>query len=210
MKKTILVLVAGTMAWGGSLTFLSSASQLGASNQFGSNVNLVANPYWSTDPGGANWISFENTGYGAGSIFLANNSSSPTAKFYQTFTLTNPDALSFILNMTVWADDTASIFLDGVQLIGPDFTTSPHCSDPAVGIGCQGLGTLLTTTASNSPNQLHTLEFDVYQLGGDVFGLMYDGGVTFADSVATPEPASFALFGAGLIGLGMLRRKSRP
>jgi hypothetical protein len=175
-------------------------------------VNFVIpmlEPDWTPDRGdGASWISFENTGWqvvgGVGSavITLPNTTpGNPNAIFYQAFT----DLSGTILNgtITLWADDTAAVYLDGALLMAPSYTQGPaHCS---LGITCLGAGTTIPFTALPGT---HILEFDVYQLGGWTYGLMYDGSVT-AES-AVPEPRSYELVGIGLIVLTLLRSGSAP
>ena len=116
----------------------------------------------------------------------------------------NPSGAPIAGSITVMADDTTSIWLNGVELLGPASTegnTFRTCSDFAT--GC------LTSTAS-TVNLLpalrtgsNTLTFGVQQIAGDSFGLDYAGSVTSG----TPEPATMALVGLGLAALSLAGRK---
>jgi hypothetical protein len=164
-------------------------------------------PDWAPDrEDGASWISFENTGWqvigGVGSTVITLPNATPgvpNAIFYQTFT--NPAGTSLSGTITVWADDTAGVYLDGMLLMAPDYSQEIgiHCAPS--GITCTNQGTTIDFTTSPGT---HTLSFDVYQTGGWTYGLMYDGSVTGESPVL--EPCTYMLVGTGLAALAWFRR----
>jgi len=175
-------------------------------------------PSWASAPSGASWISFEDTGWNgtnavntvsdsgcsSGSTARAGNCQ-PNAEFFQTFTDTSMD---LILSLTVWADDTAAVYLDGTLILSPGFMQgSTACSGGVV--TCSGAGATYTSPSGLLTSGVtHTLEFDVYQTGGWTYGLLYNGTVTGWDAPPpVPEPATFALLGGGLTAIGLIRRK---
>ena len=110
-----------------------------------------------------------------------------------------------VLNLSVWADDTAWVLLDGVSIFAPVFTSSICSGQP---IGCLPLhaGIIDTTFAAGA----HKLEFRVFQLGkgldpkSNPFGLLYTGTVTH-----TPEPGTLALAGAVLLVIAGVKKRAR-
>lgn len=181
-------------------------------------------------PAGAEWVSFENTGWefnsslplgGQAVITLPNHipasgcptgpasdftsaqmaACGPNAIFYETFTDTQTNLM---LSLTVWADDTAAVFLDGQSILSPNYSQSTTNCAPGGSVTCTDGG---STYSSGITSGTHTLEFDVYQTGGWTYGLMYDGTVTSPSPV--PEPATYAPLAAGLIGIAAFRRIAR-
>jgi MYXO-CTERM domain-containing protein len=201
--KTLIFLIAAALVANAGTIGLESGITAGESNNIGSNVIIAPQTTWAIDPF-SNWISFENTGQGG--IVLANTTSAgpPTAIFYQNFTLTGGTGIAGFIN--VWADDTAVVKLDGVVIFAGNFTLQTNCA--AGPIGCTpGDNGNITFSA---PGLSHTLEFDVYQLGGATFGLMYDGQVS-PTIAPVPEPAAISIAGVGLAALGfllLLRRRA--
>lgn len=204
---------------------LLSGPQSGSNSINGSNTGIVVSPAWAASGPGFEWISYGNTGCNE---FIAltglctpgpenpagtNVTSTPTATFYQTFTIT--DALDHG-TLFVWADDTAGVWLDtgtvssgdgstGLQEWAANSTPGTNCAGGAIGCitGMDAAIPLNLTTGT------YTLVIDAYQLvGGSPFGVMYNG--TLSNSSDTPEPASFLLMGLGLAGLGsLIRRRKR-
>jgi hypothetical protein len=215
MKRNIaiVILLAG-LAPGATITLLSGVSAGESNNITGTNFVIPGlEPAWVADrQDGASWISFDNTGWqsigGVGSavITLPNATpGDPNAIFYQTFT----DSAGTLLtgSISVWADDTAAVYLDGALLLAPNYSqASTNCApDDAVTCNNSGMTANFTTTPGT-----HILSFDVYQTGSWTYGVMYDGSVTDNGSSATPEPESYILLGGGLIALGIFRHNRKP
>ena len=144
MKWTVgwLAMMAGLCS-AGTITLQSGVSAGESNNITGINYVIPElEPVWvATRPDGASWISFENTGWqvvgGVGSavITLPNaNAGNPNAIFTQTFTDTAGTQLSG--SLTVWADDTVAVFLDGVQLVTPYYYQAEGVNCSPSGVTC--------------------------------------------------------------------------
>jgi hypothetical protein len=194
---------------------------VGSNNITGTNTSVVAAPSWAI-PTNADyeWISYGDTGCGslvAGNACPAAPASpaattitgTPTAIFYQTFTLSSASAGT----LDVWADDTAGVWLDtgtadsgdgsgGVSLAAPDGTLGTHCANGPIGCTTGNDAVIPLSLSAGT----YTLVIDAYQLVSDTpFGVMYDGELTPNCSNA-PEPASYMLMGLGLVVLGAISR----
>ena len=210
----------GGVASAGTVDIFSNG-QSGTNNEGGTNVNVAVSPAWAVAGPGYEWISYGATGC---NMFVALTGtctpgpqnpvgttvdSTPTATFYQTFTITD----SFDSGtLDVWADDTASVYIDagtvttgtgssGTLLWLANGTLGGNCANQP--IGC--LPGMDAQIGLGLTSGTYTLVVDAYQLvGGSPFGVMYDGVLTNA-----PEPESYMLIGLGLAGLVtfMQRRK---
>jgi len=164
-------------------------------NLAGPNVLINPHPLWQPN-GAGKWISYALTG--DGQYYPPNNWNAPLAVFYEIFTLPAP---SIAGSITVWADDTAGVYLDNMLLWPPSLTQDNACAiGPIACLPDEG-GTF---SLAGLPAAVHTLRFEAYQLGGYPFGILYEGWVE-----PVPEPLTFMLIGAGLAALGLLRRRSR-
>ena len=177
----------------------------------GTTVNITAHPLWEAsnplNPGdpsdtSAVWISYADTGFG-GSHFQPFEGTTPIVSIFDSFT-----SGAGLLNLNVWADDSADVLLDGAYLAHAAFTQST-CSGQPIGCRPQDVGVISAALSSGD----HTLAFVLYQTGtgtdttNNPFGLLYSGTAT--DAVPEPGTGICLLAGVFLIAAGLLKRR-RP
>ena len=196
---------------GSTVTFVSGGDPTGLT-QWNSvngpgvpNVVIAPEQAWQPSIGGAQWVSYTNSGVGGVGVQNAGDFGAldpvPTASFFISFLLPNAGNTG---GVTVWADDTAAVYL-------VDNTASPlllfaantgatvnHCAPGP--ISCEPVNGGFVDLSGLSSG-IHTLRIDGWQLGGQSFGVLYTGRI---DSV--PEPGTLAFLLAGLASLGFYRR----
>ena len=129
MRTATLLLFALTACRADMILLQSGISVGESNNKTGANVLITPHPVWATSDG--KWISYDATGYNG--IVVPTSLETPAAIFYQDFYMT-ADTNRAVGDITVWADDTATVFLDGAPLIFRSLNMGSGCT--ADGIGC--------------------------------------------------------------------------
>ena len=164
-------------------SYQPSGSTVG--NVSNATFNLSAGTDWHSPIGLSSWISFD------GRTGPDGDYAPPNGDYFYTTTFTtrsNQSMGSAVGTLTILADDTVAVYLNGVLIqnsggpMGPD-NGYTHCSD--TGPNCV---TPLTFTFTGIANGVNVLTFDVKQVGGYSEGLDYVGSINLNAPVAiTPS-----------------------
>jgi len=233
----------------GQLGFVASASTVTILSQAGTSSYLTLNTapnfangmtgatvaatpvsLWATAPPDAQWISYADTGCSAGTVNCNFGPTQPPAVnapltgsnitdvIYQTFTVGGAATGS----LQVWADDTATVWLESGTVTGASGDTGfndtnatllmagnpnqgPNCASGPIGCLSQNGATISLSTAAAGT---YTLVFDIYQRVTDTpLGVLYAGSVTTTS--AAPEPGTYMLMGLALTGFGLAAKRRK-
>lgn len=186
---------------------IDSGPGIGSNNISGTNFAIALDPAWQPNGSGV-WISYrddtggKNPGFVVPSV-LGNDLTAdlagltPSAVFLQPFTLPGPNNVG---SVTVWADDTARVLVDGVVKFAANGQEDVHCAGPNP-IGCtpnEGESISLTGLSAGS----HTLTIEAFQRQGGPFGVLYEGSVNSTSGSQGSSGSSGSSGSAGSTGSG--------
>jgi hypothetical protein len=205
-KKTLFVCALSTLAasgFGATISLNSSAAET-TNNSSSPTIDIDINPAWAPAMNGTSWVSNVQSGNPSDPGYVSPPNGTDVI-FYDKFTINGTPTSG---SVSVRADDTAAVFLNGVNIMPFASTTNNtyyRCSDYPVGCSAANTATI-SLTAQLKPG-VNILSFSVEQLHEVSYGLDYSGTVTYTPSTtATPEPGTFALFGLPLVAFGLIRR----
>lgn len=163
----------------------------------GATYNIPTGGIWSAPTGSSSWVSYDPMSYPGGGSHPVNGVYNYSSTFFDDSGSTSSGSI------TVMADDTTSVSLNGVLITAAAganpaqhcTVTTPNCTVPA------------TYTLTGFVDGINTLTFAVNQDFNDASGLDFSG---YVNTSATPEPGSLMLLGSGLLGVGgQLYRRRR-
>ena len=140
---------------------------------------------WTNPTGNSSWVAL-NPGDGP-----SGNNVEPTGTYFYLSTFIDNNPMLSSGTITVMADDTTGVYLNGILITAPASSatngrcdsSTPNCTVPAV----------FTLTSSDFVSGVNTLGFNVMQEHGSAEGVDFSGSVN-----VTPEPGSLLLMGTGL------------
>jgi len=182
-----------------SLASVGTAVDSGQTNVNGATIAIAPNVAWASALPGSSWVSFSSTGDTSAAGFVA----VPNGTVVTFFDVFNIPGIATGGSLTVMADDSATILLNGVILTTEATSTGntySTCSD--FGIGCI-LPMAINLPASLFQAGLNTLEFEVAQRNGSSFGLDYSASVIDPVEISEPGAGLMLGFGFGLLILSV-------
>lgn len=180
-------------------TFNNTAVTSGGADTY--NIGSGAPTTWAPATGGSSWVSFDpNSGPTGGNV-----DANGTYTYSTTFT---SQGGTYTGSMTVMADDTTNVLLNGVEIIpAGGLGSNAHCADNVPNCLIQFDFTIDPVTLIDGVN---TLTFNVQQTALVFQGLDFSGSLTGGSTPAVPEPGTLLLLGTGLVGsAGTLMRRMR-
>jgi hypothetical protein len=172
------------------------------SNGTANTFTLTNNGVWGNIANSnSSWIGINaNTGPMSGS--------SPALGYYQFSTSFNAGGGLYTGSISLLADDTAEVLLNGQVIQGfTSLGSDAHCAD--TGVNCRTT-TVIPISGITLDNGSNTLTFVVEQAG--ILATGDPSGMNFAASLAgvvAPEPSSLGLLATGLLGLATFNIRRR-
>ena len=179
----------------------ASAAAAGASNTAlsynggAATYDIGTGGVWAAPVGNSSWVSFNSGTAPGGSLQPVDGTYAFTSSFDDTFA-------SSIGSITVMADDTASVYLNGFLIAaaaGP--ATAGRCT---IGTPTCTQASTFSLPSSDFVSGTNVLTFDVDQMYGYAEGVDFDGTVNAA---VTPEPSTLLLICTGMLGAACLMRR---
>jgi hypothetical protein len=203
MRFGLIAILAVSACSADTINFSSSTST--PNNTGNPTVLATVNSAWATalnSPLPSSWITASGD---------ADPSLGTSVTFTESFTLPT-NFSSAILNLGVYADDSATVMIDGTTLFSEVTTLGANCASGPVGCTTanEGVITNLDVT-SDLHSGVNTITFqDFQEVGGTPFGVDFDGSLTYSTqridrTTATPEPNSILMLLAGLSGIATLK-----
>lgn len=199
-----LLAVVGS-AFGATITINSNADDTKNSTATPT-MEILKHPAWAEPFEGSVWVSTHTSGDDRRSDFFEFLNDTVVV-FTHQFNLPGPATGG---SLSVRADDTSALILNGALLIPGSTSRGTACS--AVRIGCLASTTGELAFSELAPHLVtgnNVLRFLVRQTDGSAFGLNYSGSISYElNDVHAPEPASYALSAVCLLiaAVGARRR----